>query len=337
MEEIPELRNAGQEFDRVAPGPLYTQHMHALAAIDPADGVASVQHDFRLDPGQTLTGTVLDPAGKPLSGTHYRGRAEDQAELIGWDLLGSDTFTVDCYRADKPRRLLFVHLGRKFAGSLTVAGPQTAPLRVRLQPWGAISGRVVDAQGKPVSGVNLLDASGTLPLSLLGKDRSGEFPGISYRIVDDGRFCIEGLAPGVKYNLFAAWDKRGNEHEHFGPLVVEMTLAARKFREGPLITDESVASGETKDLGDLHVGRFPQPKWPAPPARAKKAPATCPPPPPGATAAAGGKKQESRPQMERGHLGTPAGELFDQRQSGLRNDRQAGRSGGIVVVLCSNS
>ena len=301
MEDISELRHAGQEFDRVAPGPLYTQHMQALAAIDPADGVASVEHDFRLDPGKTLTGAVLDPAGKPLAGTDYRGWAAEPTEELGWGHLGSDTFTVNCYRADKPRRLLFVHLGRKLAGSLALEGPQPGPLSVRLQPWGAISGRVVDAQGKPVSGITLLDVSNTLPASLLGKDSLGMFPGISYLAGGDGRFCIEGLAPGVKHSLTAVWDDGGSKHKHFGPMVMDMPMGSQKLKESPLILELTVASGQTKDLGDLHVGRFPQSKWPATPAKAEKAPATPAAPAAGAprtTAAAGGKKQESRPPNE---------------------------------------
>ncbi|MGO8753374.1 MAG: carboxypeptidase regulatory-like domain-containing protein [Thermoguttaceae bacterium] len=302
LEEISELRHAGQEFDRVAPGPLYTQHMQALAAIDPADGVASVEHDFRLDRGQTLTGTLLDPAGKPLSGTHYRGRAEEPTQQLGWELLGSDTFTVDCYRADKPRRLLFVHLGRKLADSLTLEGAQPTRLSVRLQPWGAIRGRVVDAHGKPVTGIILLDASNTLPASLLGKDYQGVFPGISYLADGDGRFCIEGLAPGVKHSLTAVWDDGGSEHEHFGPMVMDMPMGTRKLKGSPLILELTVASGQTKDLGDLHVGRVPQSKWPATPAKAEKAPATPAAPAPaapGTTAAAGGKKEGVPPQKER--------------------------------------
>ena len=295
QEDIPELRHAGEAFDRVAPGTLHTQHMHALAKVDPADGVESIEHDFRLDPGQTLTGAVLDAAGKPLAGAHYSGSTEVAREQ-SWDLLGSDTFTVNCYRADKPRTLLFVHLARKLAGSLSLKGVQPGRLSVRLQPWGAITGWVVDADGKPMSGITLLDASNTLPTSLLGKASQGVFPGHSYRVGGDGRFCIEGLAPGVKHSLMAVWDDGGNEHRHLGPLATDMVFGTRKLRASPLIPDATVASGQTKDLGDLHFGRVPEYKWLATPAKAKKAPAPAA-DAPGITAASG-KKQQSRPEKE---------------------------------------
>jgi protocatechuate 3,4-dioxygenase beta subunit len=296
LESIPELRNEGEPFDRVAPSPLYTQWMHALAKVDPADGIESLQHDFQLDRGQTLTGTVLDSAGRPLAGAHYSGREKEP----GWNLLGSDTFTVNCYQAnDKPRTLLFVHQGRKLAGSLTVEGPQTAPLRVQLQPWGAITGRVVDAHGKPASGVGLVDT--TLPEFLFGKHLHEEIGVAYYRIGGDGRFFIEGMTPGVKYSLMAEWDGRIGEHRHFGPMVSDLPGGTRRLKGSLLVLNVAVASGETKDLGDLHLGRMPWQQRPASPAPAKKAPpkaAASAAGAPATTAAVAGKKQESPPQKE---------------------------------------
>jgi hypothetical protein len=153
-------------------------------------------------------------------------------EQPSWTLLNSDIFTVDGYQSDKPRKLLFVHLQRKLAGSLVVAGVQAAPLRVRLQPWGAIAGRVVDAGGKPMGSIEI--RADALPRYLQVKGPDGEFRQVrdSYGTGPDGRFRIEGLAPGAKYT-FSAWDlPRG---KYFGNLTA----------------DVSVEPGQKKDLGDL--------------------------------------------------------------------------------------
>jgi hypothetical protein len=118
------------------------------------------------------------------------------------------------------------------AGGLTVQGNVKDPLTVRLQSWGAITGRVVDAAGKPMGDVEIY--GGQLPEYLLVKAPDGE----AYRVNEsfwtdqDGHFRIEGLAPGVKYTLQA---RKKWTTDFFGKLVSNVT----------------VESGETKDLGDL--------------------------------------------------------------------------------------
>lgn len=53
------------------------------------------------------------------------------------------------YKGDKPRQLLFVHRQRRLAGSLLLEGPREGAITVQLEPWGTISGRIIDAGGKP--------------------------------------------------------------------------------------------------------------------------------------------------------------------------------------------
>lgn len=230
VEKIPELRNGGGTFDKVAPRMLYTYGMNVLAEVDLAEGAEAVEHDFQLDPGETLTGTVLDPAGKPLAGAQYSGLIDRNY----WNPLRSSTFTVNCYRPDHPRKLLFVHLERKLAGSRVVEGPQTGPIRVQLQPWGVVTGRVVDADGKPLTGVQMTGQD--LPNYLWQRDPGGQFHYLDWHFLTDpnGRFRIEGLAPGITYNL-SAWDKPPG------------TYLAN------LISAVTVEPGQTKDLGDLTV------------------------------------------------------------------------------------
>jgi beta-lactamase regulating signal transducer with metallopeptidase domain/protocatechuate 3,4-dioxygenase beta subunit len=220
VEKIPEIRKGGGRLD----------NQHAFAEVNPAYGVKSVEQDFQLDPGQSLTGAVLDTDGRMLAGAHYSGLTERG----GWNPLSSATFTVNCYRPDQPRKLLFIHLERKLAGSLVVVGNQTVPLSVQLQPWGAIAGRIVDAEGKPQGNVDIEDWA--LPRHLMVKEPNGEVRRVneSFPTDKDGRFRIEGLAPGMKYNL-SGWNRSAGKY--FGQLVSDVT----------------VESGQTKDLGDVKI------------------------------------------------------------------------------------
>ena len=226
-EKIPELRTARGEFGSL-PAKLHFMNKNVLTAINPADDAKELHLDLKLDPCQTLTGTVSGPDGKPLVGCHYCGISERGV----WRNLDSETFTVNAYRPDHPRELSFVHLGQKLAGNLTIKGEQTAPITVRLQPWGIITGRIVDANGQPLSN---LEIGGGLPTSLLLKRPNGE----AYRVNEsfltnqDGRFRIEGLAPGVMYGLYAT-------HKHTGELFFSKSLF-----------NVMVEPGQTKDLGNV--------------------------------------------------------------------------------------
>jgi hypothetical protein len=120
------------------------------------------------------------------------------------------------------------------AGSLVVRGDEDGPLAVRLEPYGVAVGRLVDADGKPVAGrrfpINSLlrqkpEELGTLPWS----------PQFQFLQTDkDGKFRIEGLVPGMKYDLSI-----------LDPLAPGVRFGIDIGRA------LSVKSGEVKDLGDI--------------------------------------------------------------------------------------
>jgi hypothetical protein len=104
-------------------------------------------------------------------------------------------------------------------------------LKIQLQPYGTITGRVVDEDGRPRGGVRITSAGGSLP------DRpteEGILPGGDIgggvRIGRDGRFRIQGLVPGLKYGAGAS---------------------AGFTYLGELFHDLTVTPGEFKDLGDI--------------------------------------------------------------------------------------
>ena len=140
------------------------------AEINPAETAASVSHDFALNPAplKTVTGWVFDTEGKPLAGIRYLGIYGAHS----WTPQQKDNrFTVSALRPPKPRTLsrlvkirdpdslgaflvpeesrpvLFVHRGKKLAGYTEVGWETPEPIGVRLEPWGVVTGRLVELSG----------------------------------------------------------------------------------------------------------------------------------------------------------------------------------------------
>ncbi len=109
-----------------------------------------------------------------------------------------------------------------------VKGDEDGPLIVRLQPAGTISGRLIDEDGQPRRGVKIN------VLYTQGRFGPGYYwPLVEPAIGEDGRFRIEGLIPGVGYDL--------------GTRVSGDTFL------GNFATGLTLQSGEARDLGDVRV------------------------------------------------------------------------------------
>lgn len=137
-------------------------------------------------------------------------------------------FTVYALTAGRPRNLLVLHEEKNLAGSLFIRGDEKGPLTLKLQPGGTLTGRLVTATGTPY-------AKGEMRFT--GGYRSddgtmGSHPQIIIPRDKTGRFRIEGLAPGLKYQLY--------------------------LRPGGYVGKQvTVAAGETIDLGDVTVNSNP--------------------------------------------------------------------------------
>ncbi len=199
---------------------------HALAEISPKPGEESITCNVALVRGRTLKGTVLDPDGKPLADAQVSGLKSSYY----W--LNADAeFTVEGLQPDKPRVLQFVHEKRKLAGALVLRGDEKEPISLRLQPWGVLTGRVVSPRGEPLSGTRVYC---WMQVKWNGEDL--HTAPLSTWAGKDGRFCIEGLAPGWTYR---------NIHVSKGSYGLDFA------GEGP--KNPTLRAGETKDLGDLIV------------------------------------------------------------------------------------
>jgi hypothetical protein len=195
-----------------------TNTMHRYVEISPAEGAESITCDLLLDPGRMLRGTVVGTDGKLLAGARAFGLTA-YGESRNWTqkpLPGAD-FAVYGLGEGQGREVLFQHAEKKLAGLLLVGGEDRGPLTMKLEPWGVVTGRLVTAEGKPQAGVLLRIADRLLPSN-------------GFQTDGDGRFRIEGLAPGTAYTL---------------DVVQKGQPAANVFSHLKL------KAGEARDLGDV--------------------------------------------------------------------------------------
>jgi len=219
--------------------------------IDAREGSEMI-HDFALNlaRSRTLKGQILDPLGAPLEGGRYHGMTR-----IHWwtpEPLKNSTFTITELKPPAPRTLsrlvqirdvdalgsflvpedtrpvAFVHEGKHFAGFTEVGWSTPEPVQVRLQPWGTVSGRLVDSEGLPCAEFGIQPK-----INLKNRLRKTRIDHWEQRVFTgaNGMFRVDGLIPGQAYRLVFE-NANGNETDQ-GVDVVPMK------------------PGETRDLGEI--------------------------------------------------------------------------------------
>jgi RNA polymerase sigma factor (sigma-70 family) len=193
--------------------------------------------DIELDPGRTVKGSLIGPDGQPVLGatacglTYHPHHAHSHPRPNEQQLLTTETFAAAAVDVQTPRTLAFVHKDRKLIGHVVLRGEEKKTLVVRLQSWGALTGRIVDAEGKPLSDVSLHLHYPSLPAPGLGPLEQ------EFKTDRAGRFRVEGLLPELKHELTLT-----------GAAAKTVALSA-----GDRLKELTVRSGEVKDLGDIRV------------------------------------------------------------------------------------
>ena len=197
------------------------QYYHVLAEIDIDSKAESATLDLQLDPGRSLTVNVVDPEGRPIGGTRVKGVTDLHSNFLEYEQ-ESPTIAIHALDPSKPRRVIVTHAGRRLIGTVYLKGNEAGPLTLRLQPWGTITGRVVDDEGQPRKGLEINSIDGSDVMGILPDD---------VWVGGDGRFRVERLVPGLEYGA----------------------SASNRMEQGELFRGVTVAPGEVKDLGDLKV------------------------------------------------------------------------------------
>jgi beta-lactamase regulating signal transducer with metallopeptidase domain/protocatechuate 3,4-dioxygenase beta subunit len=200
-----------------------------MKEIEPPADARIVHVDLQPRSGDLVRFRIVDVDGKPVSGAKTLGRTSRGS--YDREPLKSDEGEVTNLYSDEERTVAFVEEGRKTGMAIRVRKgiDRNAPVIVRLEPLASISGRVVDADGTPVSGATvrpdlLPEGSFSLHLAEVSCDR-------------DGRFLVPDVPTGCDYAL--AVESRD-----------EIKRRRFAFRE-----KVSVQPGKTTDAGEIRFKR----------------------------------------------------------------------------------
>lgn len=216
-----------------------------VAAVDPSNGSAEFARDLALEPSPSLSIELLDPEGNPLSGAVVWGRFPEPLDAGDHNLYDQTRTQIVGLDPAKPRTVVFEHRERKLGAIVVVKPGEEGQRRVTLQPCAVVTGRVVDADGRPVAGgvaVSLARASG---------ERSREFQLTGVAFDANGRFRIDSLPAGGTYT-FQAVDR----------LVYSIPMAPERFKAFEILRDFKPTSGQALELGTFSAATGKQIKAP---------------------------------------------------------------------------
>jgi hypothetical protein len=187
--------------------------------------VGTVKQDIVLERANVLTVTIVDAANRPVKGTRVAGISpQDWHSPIQ---VGEATCNVYHLEPGMPRLIVVYDPAGKQFGTLRLRGDEKEAATVKLGPGAKMTGRLVDENGRPLSGFGV---------KLYHLERAAEeirAQATQGKVTDaDGKFTVD-VVPGVK-------------------LKMKFTRGARTFETTKKI-DEAAAPGKTLDVGDVQI------------------------------------------------------------------------------------
>jgi hypothetical protein len=169
---------------------------NTLVEVNPKEDTSEIKCDLKLDPGAEVTGTVVGPDGKPAANVSIEGswgvnRRDNHSQPNG-------RFRIPAVNTALPRPFFFHDQKRKLgAVVLFKDNNKLKDVEIKLQPYGVLTGRLLDSDGLPRSKVDLM---GYLEDGQLNLKRG--WGGIFHADTDkEGKFRAEYL-PGVKIGAY---------------------------------------------------------------------------------------------------------------------------------------
>ncbi|HEX7448716.1 MAG TPA: M56 family metallopeptidase [Pirellulales bacterium] len=189
--------------------------------INPDENEDSLTRDVQLELGRTLNVTIETADGKPPADLTVRGRTN--LRFVS-EKIEAPEFQVTGLHPKIERELTIEAREQKLGAYRVIHGDEEGPITLRLQPCGAVSGRLLDEDGEPLANTAL----GVGQVRVMP-------PEFSATTDKDGKFRLDGLVPGMPYGITLR--RQG-----------QMGQGMRQ-----LATDVVVAPGKTQDLGDLDL------------------------------------------------------------------------------------
>ena len=188
-------------------------YYNAMIPIGPKETEEVVElGDIALTPGGRVTGHLLDPGGRPLSGASMIV-FDDILDNWKQHPLTEATFATTENGGSTPRILVFTQAKRHLGKVVIVPGQSKSPLEVVLErPARSLSGRLVGSSGSPVVGCVVRfcpsNKRTSMPPFLVG-ELLGHFPNygalakqdVSYTSAS-GSFQFEELLTGIDYDIY---------------------------------------------------------------------------------------------------------------------------------------
>jgi hypothetical protein len=218
--------------------------------------------DIELDPGRKVAGKLVGLDGKPATGVSAYGLLGKSTRDGKGVVIDPDTgsFSVEGLDPDRdgPRTILFVQKDRGLIGKAAFRGDEPTPVPVRLDRWASATGQLIDKDGKPLRDVilRLRAESFPSPQSLTdakghsAPDRKGKPWPLPVQTDNEGRFRIDGLAPGLVYELVRVTPVKKVSFMVGEARTVETAVSSTA---GAPIKGLSLAAGEVRDLATVRV------------------------------------------------------------------------------------
>jgi RNA polymerase sigma factor (sigma-70 family) len=194
-------------------------------------GTDLVHEDITVEQLAGLPVRIQDAEGRPLRGVWATGIALENS----WrpEKIPGDSCQAYGVEPGKPRLMVFYEPTRRLFGTLRLKGDEAGPVAARLRAGGRLTGRLVNADGRPLAGVRV-------DVHYLEREAAEVHEHVhraNQALTDDrGRFVLDELVPGTEFRL-TYWQGRQESGSARHP-------AKKALR---------VKAGETLNLSELKV------------------------------------------------------------------------------------